>query len=344
MPNLRELLKRAIVRENCDPHETFDAYFGECRKMFKFCGKPAAQWTSQDVEEYCWRVLHQVNYSRSARKVYLCAMAFVFKHIRHSDMGQLKLPPLPPYRKPLKVIPTQAELREIFRRLTGNPLMAAMLMYGSGSRVAETVELRVQDVDLAARTLRINEGKNEKYRLTILPECLVRPLQQHLAWRKCLWEKDVAQGAGLVELPHQLARKYPNAAREFRWQFLFPSAVRRGPYRWHMTKEHIADELKAAVDAAGIVKRITPHTLRHAFCTHGLRAGNDAATMQELMGHEDLNTTAIYAHADRASGISPLDVALPEPRKLVIRVAPFAAKRLDSSAARRNMNPLEVLG
>ena len=310
MSNLHELLKRAIVRENCDPRETFDAYFGECRKMFRFCKKPASQWTGKDVEEYIWQVLHAGNYSRSSRKNYLCAMAFVFKHVRHEDMGKLNLPPLPPYRKPLKIVPTQDELREVFRRMTGNPLMAAMLMYGSGPRVAETVELRIQDVDAEARTLRINEGKGDKFRLTILPECLLRPLRDHIARVKCLWEKDRAQGAGLVELPHQLARKYPNAPREFRWQFLFPSAVRRGQYRWHMTKEHIASELKAAVDAAGIIKRITPHTLRHAFCTHGLRAGNDAPTMQELMGHEDMNTTAMYSHADRASGISPMDVAL----------------------------------
>ncbi len=308
MSNLHELLKKAIVLNNRDPDETFDAYFGECRKMFRFCGKPASQWTGRDVEDYIWQVLHQFDYSRSSRKNYLCAMAFFFKHVRHADMGKLNLPPMPPYRKPLKIIPTQDELREIFRRMHGNPLMAAMVMYGGGPRVAETVELRVQDIDIEARSIRINEGKRDKYRLTVLPDCLVPALQRHIAWRKCLWEKDMAQGAGLVELPHQLARKYPNAPREFRWQFLFPSAVRRGQYRWHLTKKHVAAELKAAVDAAGIIKRITPHTLRHAFCTHGLQAGNDPATMMDLMGHDDMNTTWIYSHADRATGFSPMDV------------------------------------
>ena len=321
--NFKELLKRAIVRQNCDPKDTFDAYFGECRKMFRFCNKPGSEWTGKDVEEYIWKVLHAKDYSRSSRKTYLCAMAFFFKHVRGADMGTLNLPPMPAYRKPLKIIPTQAELREIFRRVHGQVRLALMLIYGSGPRVAETVELRVHDADLEARTLRIQEGKGDKFRLTIIPECLIPLLAQYIAWRKVLHERDIAQGAGLVELPHQLARKYPNAPREFRWQFLFPSAVRRGQYRWHMTKEHLASELKIAVDTAGIIKRITPHTLRHAFCTHGLKAGNDPATMKELMGHEDLNTTAMYAHADAANGISPMDVTLPDRRFVAPNVLPF---------------------
>ena len=330
MANLSELLKRAIVRENCDPKETFESYFGQCRAMFRFCNKPATQWTGKDVEEYIWQVLHAKNYSRSSRKTYLCAMAFVFKHVIKADMGVLNLPPMPPYRKPLKIIPSQSELREIFRRMNGSPRMALMLMYGGGPRPFEAVELRVQDIDIEARSIRIHEGKFGKYRITVLPECLVKPLQEFIAWRRCLWEKDVSQGAGLVELPHQLGRKYKNAGREFRWQFLFPSAVRRGEYRWHMTKEHLADELKAAVDAAGIIKRITPHTMRHAFVTHGLEAGNDVKVMQELCGHEDVNTTMGYNHADRARGFSPMDVALPQRRQGFVMRAVFPQLRFEN--------------
>lgn len=326
MSHLHELLKRAIVLQNLDPKDTFDAYFGQCRAMFKFCKKPASQWTGKDVEDYIWKVLHEGNYSRSSRKSYLCAMAFVFKHVRHADMGKLNLPPMPAYRKPLKIIPSQAELREIFRRVHGCPRMALFLMYGGGPRPAETVELRIQDVDIEARSLRIQEGKGDKFRLTVIAECVVPLLVEFIAWRKCLWEKDRVQGAGLVELPHQLGKKYKNAAAEFRWQFLFPSAVRRGQYRWHMTKDHVAAELKAAVDAAGIIKRITPHTLRHAFVTHGLAAGNDIGVMQDLCGHDDVNTTLGYNHADRASGFSPMDAALPVRRQTTMRVLPQQAE------------------
>jgi len=323
-----EMLQREIVRLNLDADQTFKAYLGESRKMHRFCLKPVSQWAGKDVEEYIWKVLHAGNYSRSSRKTYLCAMAFVFKHVLKADMGKLNLPPLPAYRKPLKIIPSQDELREIFRRVPFQERMALMLIYGGGPRVSETVELRVQDVDAAARSLRINEGKNGKYRLTVIPECLLEPLRQYLAWRKNLFEKDVAQGAGLVELPHQLGKKYKNAAREFRWQFLFPSAVRRGQYRWHMTDSHLSKELKLAVDTAGIIKRITPHTLRHAFATHALRAGNDIKTVQELLGHEDLNTTAIYLHADAARGFSPMDVALPG-RAASVFVEPLETRRLE---------------
>ena len=325
--NLKELMQRAIAIQKRDS-KTFDAYWGECRKMFKFCGKPASQWTGKDVEEYIWKVLEANNYSRSSRKTYLCAMSFLFRHVLNADMGKLHLPPMPQYRKPLKIIPTQDELREIFRRVTPRVRMALMLIYGGGPRVGEAVVLRIQDVDIAARTLRIMEGKNDKYRMTLIPECLIEPLKQFIAWRKTQWEKDVAQGAGLVELPHQLGKKYKNAAKEFRWQFLFPSAVRRGQYRWHMTDTHLASELKIAVDAGGIIKRITPHTLRHAFATHALQAGNDIKTVQELLGHENLNTTAIYLHADAARGISPMDVPIAR-RQASIFVESLQSNRLE---------------
>lgn len=296
--------------------------------MFKFCKKPASQWTGKNVENYIWKVLHANDYSRSARKSYLCAMAFLFRHVVKADMGKLNLPPMPSYRKPLKIIPNQDELREIFRRVNPQVRMALMLIYGGGPRVGEAVVLRIQDVDIAARTLRINEGKGDKYRLTIIPECLIEPLKQYISWRKTQWEKDVATGGGLVELPHQLGKKYKNAAKEFRWQFLFPSAVRRGAYRWHMTDSHLSGELKIAVDAAGIIKRITPHTLRHAFATHALQAGNDIKTVQELLGHEDLNTTAIYLHADAARGVSPMDVSVNR-RQTSVFIEPMETKRIE---------------
>jgi site-specific recombinase XerD len=321
MSSLHDHLERAIALQNCDG-DTLEAYWGACRKMFKHCKKPASQWTGTDVEEMCWW-LHRENYSRSSRKQFLCGMAFVFKHVLKADMGTLKLPPLPAYRKPLKVVPTQEELREIFRRVRGQVRLALMLMYGGGPRVSETVELRVKDVDLAARSLRIYEGKYDKFRMTVIPECLLPYLVRFIEGRRLLFERDVSQGGGLVGMPHQLGRKWKNAGRELRWQFLFPSAVRRGEYRWHMTTQHVAEELKAAVDAAGIIKHITPHTLRHAFCTHGLQAGNNVKLMQELMGHEDLNTTAMYLHADAASGVSPMDVALPGPGVRRLNIVPF---------------------
>jgi site-specific recombinase XerD len=124
----------------------------------------------------------------------------------------------------------------------------------------------------------------------------------------------------LVELPGRLAVKYKNANREFRWQWLFPSNVVRGQYRWHATDESVSKQMRAAVRAAGIVKRVTPHTLRHGFATHAMQAGNDIKTVQELLGHEDLNTTAIYLHAHAARGVSPLDAPAIQPLPVMERL------------------------
>lgn len=303
---LYEKLKFAIASNSHDS-DTLSAYWGACRKFYAFCGKPASQWCGTDVGR--WLVsLYEQNYSRSSRKNALCAMAYVFKHILKADMGTLNLPPMPPERKPLKTIPTPDEIAAVLSRLKGQVKTAAALIYGSGPRIDECVTRRVQDVDFEALTLRIWDGKNGKHRLTVLPALLVPLLRKHIEWRRELHEYDKAHGGGRVELPGQLARKYPNADREFRWQFLFPSAVTRGDFRWHMTEKAIQENIRAAVNDAGIIKRITPHTLRHAFATHSLRLGNDIETVRQLLGHDSIATTAIYLHADGARGVSPLDI------------------------------------
>ena len=309
--SLYEKLKLAIAEED-DSGKTLDSYWHQCRKFYAFCRKPASQWCGPDVQRWLHH-LHAQQYSRSSRKSALCAMAFVFRHILKADMGTLDLPPMPKERHALKVIPTREELARIFAGLKGQPKTMGLVIYGGGPRIEECCTLRVKDLDFATLSVRIHDGKGGKSRLTLLPTLLVERLQKHVAWRKALHDLDLANGGGLVELPGRLAVKYKNAPREFRWQWLFPSAVVRGQYRWHATDEMVAKQMRAAVKAAGIVKRITPHTLRHAFATHAMRAGNDIKTVQELLGHEDLNTTAIYLHADAARGISPLDVPQVQP-------------------------------
>lgn len=260
------------------------------------------------------------NYSAVSRKQALNAVVFVFKNVLQRDLGQLDLPPMPKVRHTLRIIPSRDELGRIFSGLHGQVKLMCGLMYGSGLRVlCECCRIRVQDVDLEALTLRIHDGKGAKCRQTVIPVLLVPALRRQITWRKALHEQDLAEGAGYVELPGRLAVKYPKANREFGWQFLFPSTVRRGQYRWHTTDEAIGKQLRAAVRAAGINKRVTPHTLRHAFATHALQSGNDIKTVQELLGHEDLNTTAIYLHADAARGFSPLDaIARPVPQPVQI--------------------------
>ncbi len=290
---------------------TVSCYAHWHRQFYAFCKVPASQWDGELVRR--WMVhLHDENYSPVSRKQALCAVKFVFDYVLKKELGRLDLPPMPRVRKTLKTIPSREEIGRIFAGLSGQSKLMAGLMYGAGLRVSECCHLRVQDIDVAARTVRVWDGKGLKCRLTVLPDVLVPAVQRHMAWVKATHELDLARGGGLVELPGRLAVKYRNANRELRWQWLWPSSVVRGQYRWHATDEMVSKQMRAAVRAAGIIKRVTPHTLRHAFATHAMRSGNDIKTVQELLGHEDLNTTAIYLHADAARGVSPMDVALPE--------------------------------
>lgn len=290
---------------------TISTYAFWIRKFWQDIGKrPATEWNGQMVSRWM-HILDDEKYSRVARKQALCAMVFVFKHVLKADLGKLDLPSCPPERKTLKTIPTREELARIFAGLRGQPRLMAGIMYSAGLRVEECCKLRVQDIDFANMTIRVWSGKGDKHRLTLLSSAIAPAIERHIRWRAALHDNDLASGAGFVELPGRLAKKYPNAQRDLRWQFLFPSQYIRNQRRWYAVPEGVQKAMRQAVAAAGIMKRITPHTLRHAFATHAMRAGNDVRTVQELMGHECLETTMIYLHADAARGTSPLDLPPP---------------------------------
>jgi integron integrase len=297
---------------------TIKTYRHWLRLFFLHTGKkPAAQWCGRDVSRWMYS-LKAAGYAGKSRNQALCAVIFALKHVLHLEVGVLDLPTAEKVRPTLKVIPTRPELSAIFAGLKGQARMMAAVIYGGGLRVQECCELRVKDLDFANLTIRVHSGKGDKDRLTLLPMILVEPLRKWVAWRAALHERDLAEGAGAVELPGRLSRKYPSATRELGWQFVFPSVVVREGYRWHAVPEGLQKALRKAVKAAGIVRPVTPHTLRHAFATHALQAGNDVTTIQDMLGHEHLDTTMIYLHADRARGISPLDLPPPEisPRML----------------------------
>lgn len=301
---------------------TIEVYTSHIRAFWRFADrKRPAQWTGRDVSRWMYQ-LDADGYAPKSRGQALCAVVWIFKHVLHLDPGVLDLPAAPREHRRLKIIPTREELGAIFSRLRGQVRLMAALMYGSGLRVEECCQLRVQDIDFAALTIRVHGGKGDKDRLTVLPALLVPHLQRQLAWRAALHERDLAEGAGFVELPGRLAHKYRSAPAELRWQFFFPSTRVVEGRRWHAVPEGVQKAMRLAVKSAGITKAVTPHTLRHAFATHALRAGNDIATIQDLLGHESVETTMIYLHGDAARGVSPLD--LPPPAVLRI-VAPVAA-------------------
>ncbi len=287
---------------------TIKTYLHWLKAFYAHNKKTAAQWCGTDVSRWMY-YLKAKGYAPKSRNQALCAVVFALKHVLHLDPGVLDLPAADRERRTLKVIPSREELARIFAGLRGQPRMMSAVIYGAGLRVQECCELRVKDIDFDHLTIRVHSGKGDKDRLTLLPMLLVEPLRRWINWRASLHERDLADGAGLVDLPGRLAIKYPRAQRELGWQYVFPSQAIRNQRRWYAVPEGLQKALRKAVAAAGIIRPVTPHTLRHAFATHALRAGNDVTTIQELLGHESLETTMIYLHADRARGVSPLDAA-----------------------------------
>lgn len=200
--------------------------------------------------------------------------------------------------------------------MQGDKWLMANLLYGAGLRLRECLKLRVKDIDFGYRQILVRDGKGGKDRVTMLPQAVVAPLQEHLKRAKLLHERDVAEGFGDVELPDALHRKYPRAAYEWGWKFAFPSYKRSVDprtgviRRHHVYENYLIRGLKQAVHGAGITKHVSCHTLRHSFATHLLEGGYDIRTVQELLGHASVETTMIYTHVMNKGGrgvVSPAD-------------------------------------
>ena len=244
------------------------------------------------------------------------ALLFLYREVLEIELPWLDRVEAAKAPKRLPVVLTRDEVQALLVRLEGTSWLIANLLYGTGLRIMEALRLRVKDVDFARREVLVRDGKGFKDRVTMLPAALVAPLQAHLQRIEALHRQDLAAGVGAVFLPYALERKYPNAATEWGWQFVFPSAKlavdpRSGAVRrHHLQDQAIQRMLKRAVRDAGLTKPATPHTLRHSFATHLLESGYDIRTVQELLGHADVKTTMIYTHVLNRGGrgvVSPLD-------------------------------------
>ena len=308
---------RAAIRVRHYSIRTEQAYVGWIRRFILFQGKRhPAEMGEMEVVEYLTYLAVKRQVSAATQNQALNALVFMYKAVVGRPLGELGdvVRAKRPVRLPV-VLPV-AEITRLLNELQGTQWLVACLLYGSGLRLLEALRLRVKDIDFDYRAITVRDGKGAKDRVVTLPDAVIVPLQRHLANRCTLFERDREQGKGSVYLPGALGRKYPKAAGEWEWQYVFPanklsidprSSVKQ---RHHLDGSVIQKAIKRAVRAAKLHKPATCHTLRHSFATHLLERGADIRTVQEQLGHSDIRTTQIYTHVLQRGGrgvVSPLN-------------------------------------
>jgi integron integrase len=296
---------------------TEKSYVQWVRRFILFHGKRhPAEMGAAEISSYLTHLAVDMKVSASTQNQALNAIYFFYKNILQREIGTLEgvVPAKKPQRLP--VVLTRQEVASVLRHLKGDNWLMAALMYGAGLRLMECLRLRVKDIDFDQHSILVRQGKGNKDRVTILPERLVDHLRRHLAKVHSLHQRDLDEGYGRVYLPTALARKYPNADREWGWQYVFPARSRFKDQRSGIERRHHYHEtamqkaMRYAVRRAALIKPASCHSLRHSFATHLLEKGYDIRTVQELLGHKDVRTTQIYTHVMNkgANAVhSPLD-------------------------------------
>ncbi|MFZ5819733.1 MAG: integron integrase [Chloroflexota bacterium] len=271
---------------------------------------------SQEIQAFIAHLATQRHLAASSQNQALSAILFLYRHVLQKDIDLPSDLIRAEKSKTLPTVLTHQEALAVLDRMTGLPQLMAKLLYGGGLRLMECIRLRVKDIDFGNHTLIVRDGKGEDDRATILPDSIIPALQEQIKTVALIHEQDLRKGCGEVYLPYALARKYPNAAKELAWQYLFPAiSLSVDPasgktMRHHIDESVLQKAVKQAARAARIDKPVSPHTFRHSFATHLLQAGYDIRTVQELLGHKDVKTTMIYTHVLQRGGLavkSPLD-------------------------------------
>jgi integron integrase len=286
------------------------------RFIFHFDKRHPRDLGAAEVEAFLTHLAVAGRVAASTQNQAKSAILFLYREVLQQELPWLDNVERAKQSQRLPVVLTQAEVQALLTRLTDTPWLIASLLYGTGMRVMEVARLRVKDVEFSRKEILVRDGKGYKDRVTMLPLALVNPLKDHLKRVKVLHEKELAEGFGKVYLPYALEKKYPNAAAEWMWQYVFPAAKRSvdprsgAERRHHVQGQAIQRAIKQAARDAALTKPATPHTLRHSFATHLLQGGYDIRTVQELLGHKDVTTTMIYTHVLNKGGkgvMSPLD-------------------------------------
>lgn len=310
---------RLRIRSLHYSRRTEETYWHWIKRFIVFHGKRHPSLLGQaEAEAFLSSLATDRNVAASTQNLALAAILFLYKEVLVEDLPWLS--DVTRAKKP-KRMPTVLSRQETEALLAavgqqGAAALVVHLLYGAGMRLLEALRLRVKDVDFDRRELCVRDGKGGKDRMTVFPQVLLAPMRAHLAWRRTVFDEDARRDVANVWMPDALAVKYPNAAREWGWQYMFVanrfsidpvSGVAR---RHHIGESQIQKLVRGAGIQAGIAKPVSPHTLRHSFATHLLESGADIRTVQELLGHSNVSTTMIYTHVVNRGGlgaISPLD-------------------------------------
>lgn len=292
-------------------------YWGWIRQFLHFHKmRHPAEMGATEIAQFLSHLVLQKNVAISTQQLALNSLIFLYKRVLLFE--EINLDDWVNARKPKKlpVVFSREEANRVIANLTSSPLLASLLMYGAGLRLQETLRLRVKDVDFGRGEILVREGKGNKDRVTMLPERAIPLLHSHIEECQRLHDKALTENICFVHLPGALAKKYPNASKELAWQYIFASeTISKDPRsgkmgRHHLNPRTIQKAVKVAIHKAGIHKHASCHTLRHSFATHLLERGYDIRTVQELLGHANVNTTMIYTHVLNKGGrgvISPVD-------------------------------------
>ena len=310
---------REVMRYHHYKYRTEQTYCDWITRYIKFhnCQMHPRDMDKFEIEAFLSHLAVELKVSASTQRQALNAIVFLYtkvldlpvaNEIGHVRAKQQRRPP---------VVLTKSEVQQVFMQMQGDHLLMSKMLYGCGLRLMECIRLRIQDLDFGQSLVYIRDGKGGKDRVVVFPQSIREDLQVRVDRVKKTHDEDILQGHGHVYIPEALSRKYPNAAQEFRWQYVFPAKKlstdpRSGVIRRHHVLESgLQKAVKIAVDRVGITKRATCHTFRHSFATHLLENGVNIRIVQELMGHADVKTTEIYTHVmekDIAGIASPLDL------------------------------------
>ena len=307
---------RIVMRSSHYSPKTEESYIGWIKKFILFHHKAHPNTLDgKDIQQYLNYLATERHVSASTQNQAMQGILFLYKNVLNRDIGWIEDIKHASRVKHLPLVFSKKEVIKIFECMSGKQKIIVSLLYGSGLRLSECLRLRVKDIDFDYSQIIVRDGKGEKDRRTVLPQSLLMPLRRQLDTVRQIHRSDLARGLGETILPYSLKTKYPNAGKEFGWQYVFPSTKFMKDkdsgitYRFHVHPSTVQRVVKEAIEKAGVNKPGSPHTFRHSFATHLLDNGYDIRTIQELLGHHSVTTTMVYTHVlNRGTGVrSPLD-------------------------------------